>query len=140
MTTPLFQTLAQLLLINNKGQPIQSVAEYKYLGVVLDNKLKWDKSTELINKKSQQRLYFLKKLVLFDVNLSMLKMFYSAFVESVLTFGLTCWFGNATEAQKKTLRKTVTVASKLLGFKLTSLEDIYRSRSLTKAEKIIADH
>lgn len=27
-------------------------------------------------------------------------MFYCAFIESVLTFCIICWFGNATEAQK----------------------------------------
>ena len=44
------------------GQNIARVEEYKYLGVFLDNKLQWSKCTDLIYKKSQQRLYFLRKL------------------------------------------------------------------------------
>ena len=66
-----------------QGQPIQSVHEYKYLGVVLDHKLKWEPYTELIQKKGQQRLYFLKKLISFDVDCKMAKMFNTAYVESV---------------------------------------------------------
>ncbi|KAK0135828.1 putative RNA-directed DNA polymerase from transposon X-element [Merluccius polli] len=123
------------------GQPIQSVTEYKYLGVVLDNKLKWEQHTEVIQKKGQQRLYFLKKLVSFDVDQRITKMFYSAFVESVLTFGILCWFGNATEAQKGRLRRIVTTASKLMGtnINIKSLEQIHRERSLGKIDTILAD-
>ena len=43
-----------------QGRPIQSVHEYKCLGVVLGNKLKWEQYTELIQIKGQQRLYSLK--------------------------------------------------------------------------------
>jgi hypothetical protein len=91
-----------------QGQPIQSFHEYKYLGVVLE-KLKWEQYTEL-SKKGQQRLYFLKKLISF-VDCKMAEMFYTAYVESVLTFCIICWFGSAAEAQKSRLRKIVTTAS-----------------------------
>ena len=122
-----------------RGQAIQTVTEYKYLGVVLDDKLKWDKWTDSIYKKGQQRIYFLKKLASFNVNHTMLKVFYNSFVESVLTFGLICWFGNASETQKNTLRKIVSIASKVLGMNLNSLSDIYKARSIEKAKKIISD-
>lgn len=121
------------------GQTIQSVTEYKYLGVVLDNKIRWEQHTEAIQKKGQQRLHFLKKLVSFDVNPSITRMFYSAFVESVLTFAIICWFGNATVAQKGRLKKIITTASKLIGTNLKSLEMIYRERSLGKIDTILAD-
>ena len=122
-----------------QGQPIQSVHEYKYLGVVLDHKLKWEPYTELIQKKGQQRLYFLKKLISFDVDCKMAKMFYTAYVESVLTFCMICWFGSAAEEQKSRLRKIVTTASKLLGTNLNILENTYRERVQSKAEIILAN-
>ena len=50
-------------------------------------------------------------------------MFYTVYVESVLTFCIICWFGSAGEAQKGRLRKIVTTASKLLGANLNSLEN-----------------
>lgn len=121
-----------------KGEPIESVTEHKYLGVVLDHKLKWDQHTEQMAKKGQQRLYFLKKLVTFGVDKKMLKMFYSAFVESVLTFCIVCWFGSATEAQKHSLRKIITTASKIQGVCLNSLQDIYNSRLVDKAKILLS--
>ena len=87
------------------GEAIQVVTNYKYLGIILDNKLKWDSWTDLLHSKAQQRMYFLNKLLVFNVNNKMLQMFYTAFIESVLTCCITCWFGNATESQKKAIRK-----------------------------------
>ena len=67
----------------------------------------------------------------------MAKMFYTAYVESALTFCIICWFGSAAEAQER-LRKIVTTASKLLGTNLNSLEHTYRERVLSK-DNILAN-
>lgn len=47
----------------NKFHPtfINREPNYKYVGTVLDNKLKWDVWTEHLSKKIQQRMYFLKE-------------------------------------------------------------------------------
>ena len=121
------------------GEPIQSVTEYKYLGVVLDHKLRWDAWTDKINSKSQQRMFFLRKLLSFNVGSKMLQMFYYAFIESVLSFSIICWFGNATEAQKKSVRRAVTMSSKLSGITFPSLESIYKDRTLKRARSIVGD-
>lgn len=42
------------------------VEEYKYLSVHLDNTLDWRLISEAIYKKSQSRLYFLRKLGSFN--------------------------------------------------------------------------
>lgn len=42
------------------------VEEYKYLSVHLDNRLDWRLISEAIYKKSQSRLYFLRKLGSFN--------------------------------------------------------------------------
>ncbi len=83
-----------------------------------------------MNKKGQQRLYFLRKMV------SLLKVFYNYFIERVLTFCITCWFGNATEEQKNSLRKVLNIVSKLLGTPMIGLEQIYQTRCLSKAMEI----
>ena len=70
----------------------------------------------------------------------MLQMFHTAFIESVLTFCIVCWFGNATESQKKTIRKTIATASKLLGNTLPSIEHIYKDRLVKKADNIVCDY
>ncbi len=121
------------------GEQIQIVTNYKYLGIMLDNKLRWDAWTDCLSKKLQQRMYFLKKLLSFNVESRILLMFYGAFIESIMTFCVICWYGNASEAQKRSLGKVVTTASKLLGTKLGSIESIYKGRVLNKANIILYD-
>lgn len=111
----------------------------EYLGMVLDCNLRWGLWVDCIITKAQQSLYFLKKLVSFHVNSKILVMFYFAFIESILVFCSICFYGYTTEAQKKCLRKIVTIASKLLGTTMPSLEQIYRDIVAKKAGSIVAD-
>ncbi len=65
-------------------------------------------------------------------------MFYGAFIESIMTLCVICWFGNASEAQKRSLGKVITTARKLLGTTLEIIESIQR-RVLNKANVIVND-
>ena len=55
-----------------KGGKVECVGQYKYMGTALDSKLKCDKNTALIQKKSQSRLYLLQKLTNLRLNLPVL--------------------------------------------------------------------
>ncbi|KAF7645675.1 hypothetical protein LDENG_00200380 [Lucifuga dentata] len=50
------------------GEKVELVQSYKYLGVYLDSRLDWSVNTEAIYRKSQSRLYFLRRLRSFSVN------------------------------------------------------------------------
>lgn len=96
----------------------------KYFVIALDNKLKWDSWTDFLHTLTKQSMYFLEKLhclFLMPTNW-MFQMFYTTFIESVLTFCIIYWFGSAREVQKKSVRETVTTANKLLGFVLPSIQ------------------
>jgi hypothetical protein len=83
------------------GEPVEIVHSYKYLGTIFEDTLKWDLNTEAIAKKGHQRLHLLRKLRSFNVDSTILKLFYSSFIESVLTFSSICWFYNLNVKQKK---------------------------------------
>ncbi|KAI4894740.1 hypothetical protein NFI96_006104 [Prochilodus magdalenae] len=53
---------AQVTPISIKGVSVDTVEDYKYLGVHIDNKLDWAKNTDALYKKDQSRLYFLRRL------------------------------------------------------------------------------
>ena len=61
-----------------RGEPIEAIAEYK---------------NSTLNTKTQQIMYFLKKLLSFNVHNNMLKMFYCAFIENemCLLYHLLVW-------------------------------------------------
>jgi hypothetical protein len=96
--------------IKIKGEPVERVGSYKYLGIVLDEKLSWKENTDYICKRIQSRMYCLRKLRSFNVQQELLQMFYSSVVCSIMTFGLVCWGGGATRQDKNRLDKQIKKA------------------------------
>ena len=78
------------------GQDVESVSSYKYLGTLIDDKLKFDLNTTSVCKRGQQRLSALRKLAKFQVDKTLMTLFYRAFIESILSFSIVCWYGNIT--------------------------------------------
>ena len=77
-----------------RGEVVEEVADYKYLGVVIDNGLDWKSNTEAVYKKGMSRLYFLRKLRSFNVCSKMLEIFYQSVVASAIFFAVVCWGGS----------------------------------------------
>ena len=77
-------------LIVIKENDVERVETFKYLGIVLNNKLTWKQNTDSIVKKTKPRLYCLRKLRTFNVHNTLLKLFYTSIISSTLTFGLAC--------------------------------------------------
>ncbi len=75
-----------------KGQTVDSVQSYKYLGTIIDSKLSFEANCEAVCRKGHQRLFFLRKLCKFHIDKTLLIMFYHAYIESVLSFCLVSWY------------------------------------------------
>ena len=88
-----------------KGETVEKVETYRYLGIVTENKLSWKQNLKYIIKKTHSRLYCLRKLRSFNVSTELLQMFYTSAVSSVLTFGSACWGGNSAKQDKDRLEK-----------------------------------
>ena len=72
------------------GHNVDIVEHYKYLGVFTDNKLDRTKNTEVLYKKGQSRLYFLRRLRSFNICQTMLRMFFEPVVASAVLFAVVC--------------------------------------------------
>ena len=87
-----------------KGQTVQCVQSYKYLGMIIDSKLTFETNCEAVCKKWHQHLFCLRKLSRFHIDKSIMTLFYHAVIESLLLFTLAAWLGLALfEKQKLTL-------------------------------------
>ena len=80
-----------------KGAEDEWLETYKYLGIVLDNALRWKENTDAIIKRADSCLYCLRTLRSFGVSSQLLQMFYTSMVSSVFTYGLTCWGWNVSK-------------------------------------------
>ena len=108
-------------------------------GHIYYNKLRFESQVDAVCKKAHQRMYFLRKLRNFNLDTVFMKMFYSCFIESILTFSFICWYGSLLEKQKNRLTAVVKVCRKIAGTALNDLSEVYKVRCVKKAKAIIAD-
>ena len=123
--------------IHNK--PVSIVSTYKYLGTIIDDKLKWNENVRALCSKGNQRLYFIRKLKSFHIDSTILKLFYSSVVQSVITFSCICWWNNLSKINQGKLEKVRRGAQRTIGSELTLLSDVYKTRLLKKTGSILSE-
>ena len=106
---------------------------------MIDNKLSFSDNSDLIYKKSHQRLYLLRKLRLFDVSRALLQTVYKSLVERVLTFNIVVWYGNLGVKGRAKLARIDGMAEKITGAKRDSLSDLYLTAAEQKTARILDD-
>uniref|UniRef100_A0A8C7X192 Reverse transcriptase domain-containing protein n=1 Tax=Oryzias sinensis TaxID=183150 RepID=A0A8C7X192_9TELE len=121
------------------GERVERVHTFRFLGVVLSNNISWTENITEVIKKAQQRLHFLRVLRKHNLDPSLLTTFYRTSIESLLTYCITVWYGSCTMADRERLQRVVKAAQRIIGSPLPSLSDIYSSRCLGRAGKIIKD-
>ena len=114
-----------------KEKDVERVDTFKYLGVMLDNKLPWKQNTDSIVKKTKPCLYCLRKLQTFNVNNTILQLFCTSIVSSTITFKPS----QNTKGRNKT--KIVKTASMVTGKEQEVIGSIYEHRMLSKMKKIL---
>jgi len=129
------RTPSQPLLI--RGEVVEEVEDYKYLGVVIDNRLDWKSNTEAVYKKGMSRLYFLRKLRSFNVCSKMLEIFYQSVVSSALFFAAVCWGSSLRASDTNRLDKIIKKAGSVVGHRLESFESVAERRTLNKLLSIM---
>ncbi|KAK0138014.1 putative RNA-directed DNA polymerase from transposon BS [Merluccius polli] len=107
------------------------------LGSVIFQDLKWELNFSSLTKTAQQRMYFLRQVK--KVHQPMMVHFYIAIIESILTSSINIWYTAATAKNKSRLQRIIRSAEKVIGCNLPSLQDLYASRTLRRAGKIVAD-
>ena len=107
---------------------------------MFDEKLEWTNNSELLQKKINQRLFFMKRLASFNIDLTLLNLFYESCVLSLLTFCVTAWGGNVKAKDKRKMNRCIKHANKLLkNTQYKTLNDLLQESSTRKLTKIIED-
>lgn len=74
----------------------ERVSSFKYLDVHVSHDLTWTVNTTQLLRKAQQQLFFLSRLMKFDVSPKIFSNFYICVVESILTSSITVWYCSTT--------------------------------------------
>lgn len=87
----------------------------------------------------QKRVYFLRKLRDFKVSNKILSLFYKSVIESILTFGIITYSGNATKNDLNKLTRIVKRCMKITGGHCMSVEDLFDKLCKAKLTLILRD-
>ena len=107
LVVDLRRTMTPVTPVSIVGHNMDIFDHYKYLGVFIDNKLDWTKNNEVLYKKGQSRLYFLRRLRSFNTCRTMLRMFYESVVASAILFAVVCWGSRLRVADANRLNKLI---------------------------------
>ena len=121
------------------GVKVERVNEFKYLGVIVDDKLNFKSNTSYVQKKCQSRIFCLQKLRNIGISRDILQNFYRSCIQSVLTVSFICWFGSLCVHEKNVLNGVVKVCSKVVGVSQPSLSELYDKRVVKKGRQIAND-
>ena len=122
-----------------KGKEVERVSHFRFLGTEISEDLKWNTNIDKIFRKSQQRLYFLRRLKSFRLSTLVMVQFYRAVIESILTFSITAWYSGATQHDKNRLERVRKTASKIIGCNLPSIDELHEKRMKNKVKSITKD-
>ena len=121
------------------GEEVEQVTEYKYLGTTISNTLNWSKNVGSLQKRANQRLYFVRTLKKLRVDNTLLVLFYKSLIQSVLAYNIVCYFANATQIDLKKLNQPRKTVQRMLGIDLPSLNDLYTERVYSKLRQVLQD-
>ena len=133
------QTIPDPQLVDIKGSSVARVDTYKYLGIVLNNKLTWGDHVDFIVKKLNSRMYCLRKLNSFHITPEILNVFYSSTIVSVWRYCLVCWGGNVSKSEKRRIDGIVRKAERVIGECQPSVDSVYLNLLRGKLEMVWSD-
>ncbi len=84
-------------------------------------------------------MYFARQLNKLKIDRKIMDIFYSSIIQSVLSFTITCWYGNCNLELKNKLCKIMKNCRKLGIQNTTPLIDIYKKTTVRRCEIIQHD-
>ena len=84
-------------------------------------------------------MIFLRKLKLFNVDNSLLSLFYRSTIESMITFCLTSFGGNTRQQDKDKIDRIIKNASKISMCSFHHFNDLYQTCCTRKINAIVLD-
>ena len=124
--------------IHINGQKVETVNKYKYLGTIIDDRLTMSANVHNLYAKGVKRMNFVRLLSKLQIDKFILTLFYRSILESVITFGIVCWFNNTTKKDLHKLERIVKMASKF-GIPTTDLHSLYTVKLSAFTNKVMQD-
>ena len=123
-----------------KDREIEQVQTYKYLGVIIDDKLNWQMHSSAVCKKLNRRMFFLRKLRSLKIDAIILSLFYRSTIQSILSFCIAAWGGNIRYKDKCTMNRIIKKACKICSnINLPYFDELLLANTTSKIHAISID-
>mgnify|MGYP001795631533 FL=1 len=120
---------------------VESVQSFKYLGTIIDSKLKFQLNTDYVIEKARKRIYIMKKLSSLHVAEGIRVQCYTTFIQSVFLFHLCTIFGHLSANSKSSYNKVIKLAGNLGNCTFDDILAIYNKAMKNRCLRIVAaDH
>ena len=116
------RTVISHIVIN--GEPVKQVDSFKYLGVMLYEQLSITEHVTAVQKKSQQGLHVLRKLLAFYVDLLLILRLYRSIIEPLITYCSICYYPALSAKTRNRLLKISYVSAKIIGLLTPMISEI----------------
>ena len=100
-------------LIKIGSESVEQVREYKYLGVIFDDKLDWRSHCNKLISKLNTRMYLLRQLNSFQVNINIMSLYSNGCIIGILKFCLTAWGGNIRCQERNLIERVLKSVNKI---------------------------
>ena len=123
-----------------KDQEIEQVQNYKYPGIIIDDKLNWQMHSSAVCKKLNRRMFFLRKLRSLKIDAIILSLFYRSIIQSILSFCIAAWGGNIRHKDKCTMNRIIKKACKICSnINLPYFDELLLANTTSKIHAISID-
>ena len=120
------------------------VSSYKYLGVIIQDNLKWKEHVEAQTKKANKRMYNVRRLKKLKIDSKILCLFYNSVISSVLVYAIPCWYEACDKKLKGSVAKFYDKVCKITDVSVhESIEqpsNVYITKCKSLITKIVNDN
>ena len=123
--------------------PVDIVPSYKYLGVTIQDNLKWNEHIEIQTKKANKRMYNVRRLQKLRIDSKILCLFYNSVISSVLVYAISSWYNACDNKLKKTICKFHNKVCKIVNAPahrfIEHPSDVCQKKCISLINKIVHD-
>ena len=96
------------------NQILEVVSEIKFVGVIVNHDLRWQKNTDYICQKATEKLWTLRRLQKFSLDTFQIFDVYVKEVRSLLEYAVPVWHSGLTNKQTNQIEKIQKIAFKII--------------------------
>jgi hypothetical protein len=96
------------------GSQLECIPETRLLGVVVSQDLRWAKNTAFICQKARQKLWILRRMLNFNLDLHQLYDVYSKEIRSILELAVPVWHSGLTRQQTSDIESIQKIAFRII--------------------------